>query len=155
MRETPARYILIKSECGWTYAIYTHRNKEFGPDLIQIFDRTFNAPLDDLAVLHSLPIRFGTFTYMPAFMKCEGVRVRGNLGVPEALSAFPLFRASNRNFATRKIVSWWLWDGEKTWQVPEFTPEQRKLSIRSIPSLGLLHLWLDSGWRPEADDDRR
>jgi hypothetical protein len=144
--------IEIKSKCGLTYAIYTHRNKLMR-DLIQIFDQTLQTRPSDLADLLPLPIRFCTFTHMPALVRSGVVSKIGNLGVPEHLQAFPLFRCEVRNFSTGKVFAWWLWDGQKEWKIGKLSSKQRKLPIRSAPSLDLLLQWLDTGWRPELDDD--
>ena len=46
---------------------------------------------------------------------------------------------------------WWLWDGEKEWQIGSITNEQRKLPIRQIWNDTMLIARLEQEWRPETD----
>jgi uncharacterized protein DUF4259 len=140
----------IQTKIGLAYAIYTHRNKNMG-DLIRVFDRIFESRPTDLSELHRLPIRFATFTRVSELAKSTVVSVIANLGVPKHLQQFPLFRSGALAVGATKVANWWFWDGEKAWLVGKLTAAQRKMPIKSIPSLGLLLHWLETGWRPELD----
>jgi hypothetical protein len=53
--------------------------------------------------------------------------------------------------STGKVKVWWLWDGEREWQVGELTEEQRGLSFREVWNDTLLIERIESGWTPETD----
>jgi hypothetical protein len=71
--------------------------------------------------------------------------------VASDLREFPLFRAGVIDPATKKVELWWIWDGEKEWQIGSLTEEQRKFPIRGVWNDTYLIEKIESGWTPEAD----
>lgn len=111
---------------GLAYAQYTHENKLMG-GLIRVFDRIYDArPNDFKAVVHGA-VRFSTFLPVRQAVKQKIFLVVANEEVSAENMKFPLFRASGLN-----PNDWWLWDGEKEWQVGTLSSEQKKLPIREV-----------------------
>ncbi|KKQ94781.1 MAG: hypothetical protein UT18_C0007G0037 [candidate division CPR2 bacterium GW2011_GWC2_39_10] len=77
------------------------------------------------------------------------MHIVGNEPVSEEFNKLPLFRARGGIDTDGKVVSWWLWDGEKEWKIGNLTPEQRKLPIREVINDTLLIERIESGWKPE------
>ena len=67
------------------------------------------------------------------------------------LRAFPTFRAGTPDPVTRKVETWWWWDGEREWRVGPLTPEQRAFPIRGVWNDTMLVARLEAGWTPATD----
>ncbi|MCY2926143.1 MAG: hypothetical protein NT031_12015 [Planctomycetota bacterium] len=129
--------IEIKTSKGLVYALYTHRHPQYG------------ALLRVLAVRQG--VRFATFFPLQAAVDRGIVTVAGNTTVPDDLTVFPLFRAGAVDPRSKKVGTWWLWDGEREWQVGDLTPDQKRLPIRSVVNDALLVRRIEEGWVPEKD----
>ncbi len=49
-----------------------------------------------------------------------------------------------------RVLNWWLWDGEREWQVEKLTPELESLSLAQIWNDTLLVERIIEGWSPSA-----
>ena len=143
----------IETSKGLAYAIYTHRHAKpptFGA-LLRIFDQVYPRRPSNLEDLATKPIRFSTFFPLQAAVNKAMVRIVANVAVPKQLSFFPIFRSGTPDLTTKKVQTWWLWDGEKEWRIGNLSPEQRSLSFRSIWTPKFLVERIEEGWRPETD----
>lgn len=144
----------IQTSKGLAYALYSHKHDKppkYGA-LLRVFDQLFQERPKDIQGLAKLPIRFSAFFPLQAAVKQDIVKVIGNITVPENLKPFPLFRSGIPDKTTKKIATWWLWNGEKSWRIGELTPEQRKLPLRGILNDTMLIHQIETGWRPEEND---
>jgi hypothetical protein len=94
---------------------------------------------------------FWTFFPVASALKQQLIRKVAHCAVPEHARKTPLFRAGIPDGDTRKVSSWWLWDGEKEWLVGSITKEKRRLPIRSSWNDTLLIERLEQGRLPEKD----
>lgn len=145
--------IEIKTSIGLAYAIYTHKHVDppkYG-SLIRVFDKTFATRPLEIRGLLFIPSRFETFIPLQAFVSRGIFSIVGNLDVPEEMQTFPLFRAGFIDPNTRKVSTWWLWDGKEEWPIGSLSAEERKLPIREIWGDGYLVTKIEQGWKPEND----
>lgn len=145
--------IEIGTNKGLAYALYTHRHDEpprYGA-LLRVLDGLYAARPNDLSKVVQRPIRFNTFFPLQAAVNQGIVEVVGNVEIPETLRAFPVFRSGFVNPKTKKVESWYLWNGKDTWQIGALTPEQRKLSIEGVCNDTYLIRKIEEGWSPETD----
>ncbi len=143
----------IETGKGLAYAMYTHNHErppKFGA-VICVFDCLYKSRPGNIVEIRKFSARFATFFPLQAAVDRRIVEVVGNLPIPEALRPFPLFRDGVADPKTKKVASWWLWDGEKEWQIGALTPDQRKLPIRSVWNDSILIERIEEGWRPEND----
>jgi hypothetical protein len=143
----------IATSKGLAYAIYTHRHTEppnFGA-LLRVFDRLYSSRPLDFDEVVKIPIRFSTFFPLQAALNKNMVGIVANVPVPKALCSFPIFRSGNPDPITKKVETWWLWDGENEWRVGNLTPEQRSLSFAATWTPKFLIGRIEAGWRPETD----
>jgi hypothetical protein len=142
--------IEIPTAQGLAYAQYTHQHPMMG-GLIRVFNTLYESRPDNLNTVLNDSVRFSIFFPVNAAVSRHIFEVVGNHEVSSANRSFPLFRCGATDPKTRKVPRWWLWDGEKEWQVGELTIEQRKLPIRSAWNDVMLVERIESGWRPETD----
>jgi hypothetical protein len=143
----------IRTSKGLAYAIYTHRHEQspkYGA-LIRVFDQLYQSRPVGISDLVNIPIRFSTFFPLQAAVEKGIVEIVGNVSTPDSLKSFPLFRSGVIDPQTKKVRTWWLWDGEKSWRVGDLTIEQRSLPIRGIWNDTYLVHRIEEGWRPEND----
>jgi hypothetical protein len=143
----------IQTSKGLAYAQYSHKHDKppkYGA-LLRVFDQIFQEQPADLEGLTRLPIQFSIFFPLQTAVNQNIVKIVGNITVPENLRSFPLFRSGTPDRETKKVATWWLWDGEREWRVGELTPEQRKLPIEGVWNDTMLIRRIESGWRPEND----
>jgi hypothetical protein len=151
MRAKIGNIVEIGTPSGLAYALYTHRNAEFGA-MLRLFDILHASRPSSCETLVKDAVRFTTFYPLQPAVNRGFVQIIGNVSVPEDLRAFPLFRAAGLiDPQTRRATSWWLWDGTEEWRIGDLTPEQRKLPIRSIWNHAFLVDRIVEGWRPETD----
>jgi hypothetical protein len=145
--------IEINTNKGFAYALYTHRHDKpprFGA-LLRVFDELHSSRPRDINDVASGLVRLTLFFPLQAAVDRGLVEVIGNVSVPESLQAFPTFRSGMVNPQTKKVESWWLWNGEREWPVGALTPEQRMLPIRGVWNDAILVQRIEEGWRPEND----
>jgi hypothetical protein len=133
---------------GLAYAHYVHRNAQFG-NLLRVFGTVFEAR-PSTAVLEELVAgepQFLAFFPLQAALNQEIVAVAGRVEPSAEAARLPLFRAGNANPKTRKVETWWLWDGEKEWPIGKLSPAQRDLPIQQIVTDVILVDRIESGWK--------
>ena len=97
---------------------------------------------------------FSTFFPLGAAVNRCIVSVVGNATIPEKQKPFPLFRNGVVDPKTKKVETWWLWDGEKEWCIGKLTKEQRRLPLNEVWNDTLLVERIESGWTPETDQTK-
>lgn len=142
--------IELRTSKGLAYALYTHRHPRYGA-MLRVFDQVFMARPDDFHSLLGGAVRFTTFFPLQAAADKGIVEIVENVPVPEHLKAFPLFRAGAVDPRTKKVSVWWLWDGDREWQIGDLASDQRKLPIRGVLNDTLLIKRIEEEWRPEND----
>jgi hypothetical protein len=140
----------IPTAKGFAYAQYTHENALMGA-LIRVFDQLYPAKPENLEPIVEGPVRFSTFFPLKAAIQQDIYKIVANYDVSESNRAFPIFRTGIVDPKTKKVLVWWLWDGEKEWKIGELTPEQRKLPIRGVWNVAMLVQRIEEDWRPETD----
>jgi hypothetical protein len=141
---------VIKTSRGGCYFQYVSKNPLMGA-MIRVLPGIYeNAPSDFLEVINK-DTNFWIFFPVVAALKRGIICKVGNFDVPDFAKKFPLFRAGIVNSKTKRVESWWLWDGSEEWMVGEITDEQRKLPIRQIWNDTLLIERVEEGWLPELD----
>jgi hypothetical protein len=141
----------IRTSVGLAYAIFTHRDSDFGA-MIRVFDQLHEDRPDDFVEVAKGNVRFTTFYPLQAAVNKKVVGVVGNVRVPDHLKAFPLFRAAGLiSPTTSRVDNWWMWDGQKEWCIGALTDEHRKLPIRAVWNHTFLVDRIIQGWRPECD----
>ena len=142
----------FKTSKGLAYAIYTHRHDKpprFGA-MIRVFDNVYQSRPERIEEVVDVPVRFTTFFPLQNAVNRGVATVVGHVAIPDALKAFPIFRSGTADPKTKRVDRWWLWDGEKEWEVGEITAEQRRLPIRSVWNDTFLIHRIEDGWRPET-----
>lgn len=140
----------IKTKKGLSYALYTHRHSRYGA-LLRIFDKQYDERPKDFGRVVEDRVQFSCFFPLGAAVRQKIVACVGNVVVPGALIPFPIFRDASVDYRTGKVAYWWLWDGEKAWQVDSLTPEQRHLPIKGIWNDTLLIERIEEGYKSETD----
>lgn len=140
----------IKTAKGFSYALYTHKHGQYGV-LLRIFTKQYGERPKDLSTVVKDSVQFSCFFPLGAAARQKIVECVANVGVPEYLRPFPTFRSGMVDSRVGKVIHWWLWDGEKEWQVGELSQEQRRLPIRGIWNDTLLIERIEEGYRAESD----
>ena len=138
---------------GYAYAQYTHKHDKppyWGP-LIRILPGIYESPLTDFAQLVQDNERFFIFYPLGAAVSQGLAKIVGHEEVPERYRAFPIFKSGTPEKNTRKVVTWWLWDGEKEWCVGTLKPEQYDLPLAEIVGHPILLSRIMSGWKPSDE----
>jgi hypothetical protein len=143
--------IEIATSGGYAYALYSHRNSEYGC-LLRVWNDRHAQPLRDFGFMSVAAPSFSTFYLLGPSVRHALTTIVGNIPVPASLSEFPLFRAGGiPDPQTGKVDNWWLWDGEKEWRVGEITAEQRQLPIRGVVNHAALVGYIERAWTPPDD----
>ncbi|HEY2033334.1 MAG TPA: hypothetical protein VGH02_06565 [Rhizomicrobium sp.] len=134
----------IKIAKGFAYALFTHQHPQFGALLRVLVGQHKKRP-PELVPLIAEPVQFSTFFPLNAAVARELVTIVANVGVPEKLSAFPIFRDGVEDPKSGKVETWWLWDGKKEWCVGPLTSDQSKMPIRQIVNDTMLQTMIEQG----------
>lgn len=143
--------IEIPTKKGLAYAQYSHHHPRYGA-LLRVLNGFFNVRPVDCEIFVQKNENFFVFFPLQTAVDRGMFQVISNCPVPESSKLFPLFRTGSPDPTTGKVKIWWLWDGQKEWQVGQLSPEQRKLSIRGIWNDTILVERIESGWRPDLDN---
>lgn len=138
----------IRTKLGLFYAQCSHKHREFG-HLLRVFGRGYNVRPDSFEEAINLPPQFLCFFPLDEAVKLGVVSIVGNAPVPEEGKPFPIFRDGVADPNTKKVKTWWLWDGETEWRVGDLTPDQRKFPIREVINDTLLIEHIETGWTHE------
>ncbi|RXV64137.1 hypothetical protein D1006_40750 [Burkholderia stabilis] len=140
----------IETSKGSGYFQYVKKVSPMG-SLIRILPGTHKDVPENLAEIVMMETNFWIFFPVGAATKRGIIKKVGNFGIPEHARSTPLFRTGIPDQETRKVESWWLWDGEKSWPVGAISEEQRRLPIRGSWNDTLLIERIEQGWLPEKD----
>jgi hypothetical protein len=143
----------VKTKKGFAYALYTHshdKRPRFGA-MLRLFDELYPSRPANLNAIVSGRVRLSIFFPLQAAVDRGLVEVIGRVSIPKSLQTFPIFRTGMVNPQTKKVDSWWLWDGEHEWRIGELTPEQRTLPIRGVWNDTILIQRIEEGWSPDND----
>ena len=140
----------IKTSKGLAYAQYTHKHKQYGA-LLRVFDGFHVVrPIDFTGIANSCP-KFSCFFPLSAAVDRNIVLIASNANVSDDMKVFPVFRAGMIDPSLKKVVTWWLWDGEEEWRIGSLSKDQRRFSIRGVWNDTFLIERIESGWTPETD----
>ena len=128
------------------------RHLKYGT-LVRILPNFFKLRPSEFSEVINCPETFVTFFPLQAAVNQKIFTLVANYPVPDFAKNFPLFRCGIPDPITRKVKTWWFWDGEKEWQVGDITTEQRKLPLREIWNDTLLVERIESGWTPSNDNE--
>jgi len=145
--------IEIPTPNGFSYAQFTHYHSQpprYGA-LIRVLDGFYRNRPKDVSELVNRPTKFVTFFPLQAAINKTIVSVIGNERIPTTNQMFPLFRAGMVNPQTGTVENWWLWDGDKEWEVGQLNDEQTYLPIREVINDTRLIERIISGWTPRKD----
>ncbi|BET12083.1 hypothetical protein [Pandoraea sputorum] len=140
----------IKTKKGNAYFQFSGRIPPMGA-LIRVLPGTFQHLPLDMDELVASRTNFWIFFPVSAAEKRGIVRKIKNYKIPEHSVRSPIFRTGIVDPSTKKVESWWLWDGETEWEVGALTDELRKLPIRGAWNDTLLVERIEEGWLPEND----
>ena len=140
----------IATKKGLAYALYTHRDPQWGA-LLRVTDGLFETTPADLNAVVKRPLLFSAFFPLQQAVNQGIVSVVGTVPVPDDLSEFPTFRSGPIDPVTKKVSSWWLWDGREQWQVQALSSVQRTFPLREIVNDTLLIQRIENGWKPEIE----
>ena len=137
----------IPTPQGLAYAHYTHKHDEppcYGALLRVLPGLHTQRPADFSRLTAKEPI-FSVFFPLGAACNRKIVSVVASEPIPETSQRFPIFRN-----ALSDSGPWFLWDGQKEWQVPALSLQQ----LKDYPPLGIINdtLLVDrivQGWRHE------
>jgi hypothetical protein len=147
------RHHRINTTKGLAYALYTHRHSappRFG-DLIRVFAGLHERRPVPITAVVTDDILFTTFFPLGAAVNRDIVAVVGHMDVPDALKRFPIFRNGTPHPQTKRVKTWWLWDGSKEWRVGTLTPEQALYPLRGVWNDILLIERIEQRWRAHND----
>lgn len=141
----------IRTKKGFAYAQCTHREAFHGP-LIRVVPGFHKKPLADLDDIANIKESYYIFLFWGKHLvDHRKIYKIGRAAVPDRCKPFPLFKAGNADPKTRKVATWWLWDGKKEWRVGKLTKRQKELPIcETLNYIALIDCIVD-GWHPRDD----
>jgi hypothetical protein len=142
--------IEIVTERGLAYAQYSLKKERYGA-LLRVLPGFHQTRPRDFSGISNQKERFVTFFPLQGAISSNIFEVVANEEVPENARVLPLFRARGFIDKSGTVHDWWLWDGERSWQIPTLTDELRKLPIRSVWNVPLLIARIVAGWTPEEE----
>lgn len=139
--------IEIPTPEGFGYAHFTHRHPTYGA-LLRVFPGVFESSRKTFGDLVQLEPQFSTFFPLGVACNRKVVRVVAHESISVTLREFPTFRSSSKG-KDGVWGAWWLWDGEKEWEVGPLMPGMDKLPPRGVVNVALLIERIVSRWRHE------
>jgi hypothetical protein len=119
--------------------------------LIRVFAGVHSDTPENLNGFVEQEAAFWTFFPVAASLKNSVIQKEASGSIPEHAQLMPLFRTGTIDPATKRVENWWLWDGDKSWQIGKLAEEQRRLPIRGNWNDTLLRERIEQGWLPEQD----
>lgn len=136
------------------YVLYHRDPPRFGC-LVRVFPGIHDTRPTDLGALTNVPEQFMTFYPLGTAVNQGLVTIVARPQLPEHLKAFPLFKVRcARDQQTGRVKTWWLWDGQREWPVPQLVEEHYSLPILEIISHSVLVDRILRGWTPADEVDR-
>jgi hypothetical protein len=141
----------IRTPLGFAYFQFTHKKPTYGSP-IRVLPNVFEERPTDFDTIVRGDERFVIFFPVGAALSRGIITLVGNFEIPLSARRFPLFKdGGGRDPATKQLRSWWLWDGDREWRVPELTPEQKRLPVPWVVNDTMLINQIVSGWSPEDE----
>ena len=138
----------IVTSRGMAYSQVSHIKKRWG-SLLRVLPGFFHERPMDFSEIVQRKEDFVTFFPLQAAVSRSVVEIVGNEEVPPRARVFPLFRNPGSIDREGRIHDWWLWDGEREWQVGKLKRSQLKLPILGVMNDTLLIERIEEGWKPE------
>ncbi len=113
--------IEIPTPSGLAYAQVTHKHDQFG-HLIRVLPGLHAQRPTALALIVRGPSAFVILFLLTSELRRKSVAIVENLPVPDHSKAFPLFRCGTPDLTTKRVKTWWFWDGNESWPVGTLTP---------------------------------
>lgn len=148
--------IEIPTRSGFAYAQFTHKHSMYGA-LLRVYNTVYQTrqSLDVIQLVVSVrEPDFSVFFPLGAAVHRGIVSIVGNVPIPEKQKPFPLFRNGVVDPKTKKVETWWLWDGVNEWPIGKLTKEQKHLPFNEVWNDTLLVERIESGWSPETDNHK-
>jgi len=145
--------IEIETSRGLAYAQYTHEHTappKYGY-LIRVLQGFHDERPQNFIDIVQQKATFVVFIALQHAVNANYVKIVDNQPVPPDAQVFPIFRGGIPDPKTKKVKTWWFWDGEKEWKVGTLTDEQKRISILEVIGDELLAKRIESGWMPEKD----
>lgn len=139
--------IEIDTPEGLAYAQFSHRDQQFGY-LLRVLPGIYKQRPESFADLVNLEERFYVFFALDGALSRGIVKRASNEAVPDRARKFPLMRMAGWRDESGRVLNWWLYDGEREWQVDKLTPEQESLSLAQVWNDTLLVQRIIEGWSP-------
>lgn len=140
----------IPTSKGLTYAQFTLTHSKYGA-LFRILPGFFDVRPGDFTSLVNEKERFVAFFPLQAATNKNIFQVCANIPVPITATKLPLFKTGTPDPITKKIETWWLWDGEKEWKVGKLESKYTDLPLREIVNDTLLIERIETGWTPSNE----
>jgi hypothetical protein len=142
--------IEIPTVRGLAYAQFMHKHPIYGA-LLRVIEG-FHSLRPAVQSVAQLPTQFVAFFPLGAAVSRRIFEIVGNEPVPLESREFPIFRSGTPDPNTKRVQTWWLWDGTNDWRVSELSPEQRKYPILGTWNDTLLIERIVQQWRHEDTD---
>jgi len=139
--------IEISTPQGLAFAQFTHEHVQYGA-LLNVLSGTFAARPDAFEALLDGEPQFSTFFPLNAACARGIVRIVASERIPASAAAFPTFRTAIKG-KDGAWGPWWLWDGEREWQVGTLKSGMESLPPRGVVNDTLLVERIIAGWRHE------
>ena len=128
--------IEIPTHKGLAYVQYTHENIKMG-SLVRVLRGFYKKrpALEEMETIVNKPHKFQSFCPIYRVVNIGDWDRVGNFSVPEFAQKFPVFKGMVFLFKRPKPeeANWYLWDGEKEWDVGKMSlEEQKKYPNKSI-----------------------
>ena len=142
----------ILTSIGVSFAQVTHKHHEYSW-LIRVFPGTYpHNPKDFTAIVNQEP-QFSAFFGVQVAVNRGFFSIVANVPVSEQNQRFPIFRGGHHGRDGKTVLSWWLWDGEKSTRLDRpLTEEEKKYPLTGFPSAPLIIEWIEKGYRAETHD---
>lgn len=139
--------IEIPTSKGFAYAQYTHTHKVYGC-LIRVMKGLYDTPQTDLNMLANKVTLFSMFFPLGIAIRRKDAKLIGHQPVPDFAEKFPFFKSVTLIPRTDTVAYWTLWDGEKSWQKPQLSEEEKDYQLLGIASLDTLVSRIERQWIP-------
>lgn len=139
----------VPTKKGFTYCQITHKHAHYG-SLIRVLAPFYIARPIDFTRVVTQDESFKLFFPVGACVSRKIFEIVANESVPAEASVFPIFKCGIADPTTKKVETWWLWDGEREWRVGTLSEEQSKYPLRGIWNDTLLIQRIEEGWRSEG-----
>lgn len=136
----------IATPRGLAYFQYTSKDSQYG-HLIRILPGIFEARPTSLSTLAATKELYFTYFPLGAAFRQDIVQRVANEPIPQGSEKPRLMRRAGGRRG-KKVLNWFLSDGEKEWRVDRLNEDERDLSIKAIWNDTLLIERITEEWLP-------